>query len=72
MIWTEFCADYLEFLSRYERDKSLYSNCTSFIAKADMPQNCFNVSILPWICFKSFDINVFSNNEYLLLGFYDG
>ena len=66
VIWTEFCADYLEFLARYERDKTLYSSSTSFMPKANIPQHCFNISMLPWICFKSFDINVFSNNEYLL------
>ena len=41
-----------------------YKDCRAFDFK-NVPPNVFNVSCLPWINYKSFDIHVFDEGKYL-------
>lgn len=65
-IWTEFSPDYREFLERYTADAARYRTSTAFAPKPGKPQNCFDVSMLPWAAFTAFSINVYNAGNYLL------
>ncbi len=65
-IWTEFHAGYNEFLSAYETDVAKFSSSTHYAPKPDRPSNTFDISMVPWFTFTSFNINVFGEGKYLL------
>lgn len=65
-IWTEFHADYNAFLRAYEADVEKYSLSTGYAPKPDRPQNSFDVSMIPWFTFTSFNLNVSGDGKYLL------
>lgn len=57
-IWTEFCDDYNDFCRRYNGDILHYGDKKGFMTKLDMPENVFTVSMLPWITFDGFNLNI--------------
>lgn len=57
---------YDEFLITYEADVAKFSSSTQYEPKPDRPSNSFNISMIPWLTFTSFNINVFSDGKYLL------
>ena len=61
---TEFSDDLKEFHSHYLADKERYQNLRAFDLK-DIPKNTFDVSCLPWVKYKCFDIHVFDSGTYL-------
>lgn len=65
-IWTEFSSDYSLFLSSYEADTEKYSKSEIFAPKPCRPANSFDISMIPWVKFTSFNINVFDEGKYLL------
>lgn len=65
-IWTEYSEDYETFLRSYEEDKKNYGDCLKFEAKPDLPQNTFTVSMLPWVSFDGFNLNLQRGYDYLL------
>lgn len=65
-IWTEFHADYHEFLRAYEEDVERFSSSVRYAPKPDRPPNSFDISMIPWFTFTSFNINVFDEGKYLL------
>ena len=65
VIWTEFNSDYQEFLKSYEADKAQFSS-SNFAPKPDKPPNTFDISMIPWFTFSSFNINVFGDGKYFL------
>ena len=66
VIWTEFDKDYRSFLSKYEEDISKYSSSRSMYPKGNAPMNSFNVSMLPWVSFTAFNLNIYGVSDYLL------
>lgn len=64
-IWTEFCDDYNDFCRRYNGDILHYGDKKGFMTKPDMPENVFTVSMLPWITFDGFNLNI-KSFDYLL------
>lgn len=64
-IWTEYSEDYSEFLRRYQQDAERYKGAQGFSPKPGMPENCFNVSMIPWAAFESFQLNM-PGFDYLL------
>ncbi len=64
-LWTEFTEDFAEFAKRYEYDIACYGKIEAFVAKPDVPENSFTVSMLPWVSFDGFNINV-RGFDYLL------
>jgi len=65
-IWTEYTEDFTAFYKRYREDAERYSGSTRFAPKPDMPNNCFDISMLPWLTFTGFNINVFGPGKHLL------
>ena len=65
-IWTKFDKDYNKFLALYEKDSENYSTSTKLSPKTDQPRNVFNVSMLPWVTFSAFNLNIHSDGKYLL------
>lgn len=65
-IWTAFDPDYSEFLKAYEADTAAFASSTEFAPKPGRPSNSFDVSMVPWLEFTAFDINVFGEGKYLL------
>ncbi len=63
-IWTGYSKDYDEFCRRYEDDVERYGSVKRFMAKPDLPENNFTVSMIPWTTFDSFNLNV-PNFRYL-------
>lgn len=65
-IWTEFHADYHDFLSAYDTDVEKFSLSARYAPKPDRPLNSFDISMIPWFTFTSFNLNVFGDGKYLL------
>ena len=63
-----FVAEYNEnlevFHSNFVDIIDKHKDCRAFDFK-NVPPNVFNVSCLPWINYKSFDIHVFDEGKYL-------
>ncbi|MBR5293152.1 MAG: type A chloramphenicol O-acetyltransferase [Oscillospiraceae bacterium] len=65
-IWSYFSEDYAEFLKSYETDAAVYSKSTCYAPKPGTPANSFNISMVPWLEFTGFNINVFDDGKFLL------
>lgn len=65
-IWTAFSPDYEEFCTRYRADVKSYQGTGRFSPKPGKPENCFDVSMLPWAHFTGFNLNVHNGGHYLL------
>ena len=65
-IWTAYQPDYPSFLHGYEEDAGKYSFTTQYEPKPGRPANSFDVSIVPWFSFTTFNLNVFGDGTYLL------
>ena len=65
-IWSYFSEDYNEFLKNYETDAEVYSKSTRYAPKDGTPANSFNISMVPWLEFTGFNINVFDEGKFLL------
>lgn len=65
-IWTEFNPDYNIFLSSYEADTKEYSSSTNYEPKPGRPSNSFDISMIPWFTFTSFNLNIHGDGKYLL------
>ncbi len=57
-IWTEFTADYTEFLQNYQKDIDAYGERKGMFAKPNPPENTFPVSMIPWTSFEGFELNI--------------
>lgn len=65
-IWTEYCGDYVVFCREYNRDIVKYGSIENMIAKPNVPQNTFPVSMIPWSNFQGFNLNLQKGYDYLL------
>lgn len=65
-IWTTFDDNYSIFLQNYQDDIKQFSNMSSFIPKSNRPINSFDVSMVPWVNFTSFNLNIYNDGKYLL------
>ena len=66
VIWTEFVRDYNTFLQRYTEDQKKYQTADCMCPKPDAPPNCFDISMIPWITFTGFNLNIYGDGNYLL------
>ena len=57
-LWTDFCDDYAQFCTRYEKDVETYGSLHKMNAKPDQPENTFTVSMIPWTTFESFHLQL--------------
>ena len=65
-IWTHYSTDYMKFCENYEVDIKEFSNIKKILAKPNMPTNNFSVSMIPWISFEGFNLNLQKGYDYLL------
>lgn len=65
-IWSEYTPDFTSFCGNYAADVTAYGNIMKYQAKPDCPPNIFYVSMLPWIHFSSFDLNLEQGHNYLM------
>ena len=65
-IWTEYCSDYDAFCKEYNSDIIKYGSIEKMIAKPDVPENTFPVSMIPWSNFEGFNLNLQMGYNYLL------
>ena len=60
---TEFSDDLLEFHARFLSDREKYKDVRA-IAE-NQPPNFFDVTCLPWVKYKHFDVHVFDEGKFL-------
>lgn len=65
-IWTEWDDDLSVFLSRFNVDMDSYGNVLEIDGKPGVPPNVFPVSVLPWASFTGFNLNIYTEGDYLL------
>lgn len=65
-IWTSYSANYNEFCENYQNDIAEYGAIEKMIAKPNAPQNSFPVSMIPWVTFDGFNLNLQKGYDYLL------
>lgn len=65
-IWTIFSEDYRTFYTNYNDDINKYGSIKKFDAKGNEPKNTFNVSCIPWTSFTGFNLNLYTEGNYLL------
>lgn len=64
LLFTEYNENLATFHNNFVNTLEKYKDCRAFDFK-NVPKNVFNVSCLPWIHYKSFDIHVFDEGKYL-------
>lgn len=64
-IWTQYTPILENFCKAYENDLQIYGNNKQFIGKPDIPTNNFNVSMIPWVSFEGFHLNLNKGYNYL-------
>lgn len=65
-IWTEYVEDYEEFYKAYEHDVHTFGSIKKMEAKPNTPENTFPVSMIPWVTFEGFNLNLQKGYDYLL------
>lgn len=60
---TEYSDDLFDFHERFLKDREKYKNSRGFVA--NRPPNFFDVSCLPWLRYRSFDMHVFDDGKFL-------
>lgn len=65
-IWTPFDPDYKTFLAGYLADAAAYRTSSHYRPKPGMPENCFDVSMIPWLAFTGFNLNIYGAGKWLL------
>ncbi len=60
---TVFSDDLFEFHARFMADKETYQARRAFVE--DQPPNFFDVSCLPWVRYRHFDVHVFDEARFL-------
>lgn len=65
-LWTEYFPKYKEFCRAYEHDLEQYGNIKGMIGKPNVPENNFPVSMVPWVTFEGFHLNLRKGYEYLI------
>lgn len=61
---TEYAADLSVFHARFLADRERFQALKAFDQR-DIPPNTFDVSCLPWVRYKSFDLHIFDSGTYL-------
>lgn len=65
-IWTKYSTNYADFRRDYEHDTSIYGNIQGINAKPNPPENCFPISMIPWVHFTGFQLNLPKGYHYFL------
>lgn len=65
-IWTEYAEEYSAFCTAYDHDIEEFGSVERMIAKPNLPENNFSVSMIPWTSFDGFNLNLQKGYAYLL------
>lgn len=65
-LWTEYHPDFCRFLDAYRQDQAQFGQVCRMDAKPDTPPNTFPVSMIPWVSFQGFNLNLQKGYDYLL------
>lgn len=65
-IWTPYSADFSAFLANYRQDVAQYGSSGRLFPKEGQPDNCFDVSMAPWLDFTAFHLNLYDSRSYTL------
>ena len=65
-IWTEYITNYDDFSAAYELDLLKYGKNKKMIGKGNVPANSFPVSMIPWLTFEGFNLNLQKGYDYLI------
>lgn len=65
-LWTDYDENFFKFYKNYLKDEKLYENSESMFPKGEIPSYTFSISIIPWVNFTGFNLNIYSDGSYLL------
>ncbi len=65
-VWTEYNDDYILFCQAYADDMKSFGTVKGIMAKPNVPDNTFPVSMIPWTSFDGFTLNLQKGYCYLL------
>lgn len=70
-IWTPYHQDFKVFLDNYEKDRAMFlsslkTQSLTIMGKVNPPMNTFFVSMVPWVSFDGFNLNLQKGYDYLL------
>lgn len=65
-IWTAFDGDFGKFLAAYQADVAQYGPSGRLFPKPGQPENCFDVSMAPWLDFTAFHLNLYDSRRHTL------
>nr|WP_145158744.1 type A chloramphenicol O-acetyltransferase [Paenibacillus terrae] len=65
-IWTDYSSSYRSFMELYREDQLRYGQDMGLFTKKDMPPHTFSVSMIPWVSFTGFNLNLDHGGGYLL------
>ena len=65
-LWSDYDENFSKFYNNYLKDEKLYENSESMFLKGEMPPYTFSISIIPWVNFTGFNLNIYSDGSYLL------
>lgn len=66
ILWTQVNKNYADFYKAYKYDVENFCKNKKLICKPKMPENVFNVSMIPWVAFEGFNLNLQKGYDYLL------
>ena len=65
-IWTEYNKDFLIFYKNYCNDIEKYGDIKQFSAKDNVPEDTLPISCIPWVSFTGFNLNIYTDENFLL------
>ena len=65
-LWTPYDPQFSVFLANYEEDLKRYGTIHQMNPKPNLPENNFPVSMVPWVAFEGFNLNLKNSYEYLI------
>lgn len=65
-LWTNMYDNIYDFISAYNQDILTYGNKNEMNPKPNMPDNTFPISMIPWLSFEGFNLNLQKGYDYLL------
>ncbi len=65
-LWTDYDSNYEKFYAAYENDILKYGEQKGMTGKPNVPENNFNISMIPWTIFDGFNLNLQKDYDYLV------
>lgn len=65
-LWTNMQDNINDFITAYNNDILTYGSKNMMNPKPNMPENTFPISMIPWVSFEGFNLNLQKGYDYLL------